>query len=216
MDKYTHIEKALGLEEGQELAVDSKNGFYCNGEIAERLEAFLGKAEETALTADANISALAKANETIASLNGKLAERANEEIDYKNQLAEKDKALTEAQQQIADLNSKVAERDTEIESLKADAQKAEETASTASEEHTKALADKDAEIEELKKQIAGKDAEIEELSKNAPKTPVPSPANTEEKDMNADAPHHFYKPGMSAEESRKALQERKAELRKHF
>lgn len=217
MKKYTHIEKALGLAENQELAVDKLEGFYLNGPLAQQLDENLAEAEQTALTSEANIEALAKANETIASLNATIAENASKAAEAAKAMEEKDAKYAEAQTEISNLNAKMTELNAEIESLKQNAATATETASADSAAHEEALKAKDEEIENLKSQIAEKESEIQELSKNAPAAPVPAPAKQEEEEkMNVDAPHHFYKPGMTAEESRAALAKRKAQLRAKF
>ena len=215
MSKYTHIEKALGLAENQELAVDSLEGFYCNGPLAQQMDENLAKAQQDALTAEANIAALAKANDTIASLNTQVEELKQAAADKQQETENKAKEVEEANQKIADLNAKVVDLEAQIESLKSQAAETEETAGKSEAEHAEALQGKDAEIEALKSQLAEKESEIEELSKNAPKTPAPAPAGQEE-EMEKQAPHHFYKPGMTAEEGRQALAKRKAELRAKF
>lgn len=217
MSKYTHIENAV-LEENQELAVDKLEGFYCNGPLAEKIDNALATAEQSALTAEANIDALAKTNDTIAQLNAKIEAAATEKKTLEEQIstltAEKNDGVTA----LTEANNKIAEMQTEIDTLKANAQTATTDADAQATAHAEALKAKDEEIAQLKQQLSDKESEIEELSKNAPQATTPVPAKQEEgKDMNgkqnAESPIHFYNENMTSAEREQALAKRMAHLR---
>lgn len=192
MLKYTNIEKVLGLQENQQLAVDVCSGFYCDKISAEKIEAYLAEAEKTTITADANVQALSRANETIGSLNAKVTDLNMEIANLKKSLAEREQKLTEAEGSILDFKEKMEKAD-------------------------KITKQAQNEIDFLKQSLSEKEAEISELSKNAPSAPIPTPSNQNEEEMQEEKnPAHFYEPGMSPAEARKALQNRKKQLQAKF
>lgn len=185
MSKYKHIEKALGLTEDQQLAFDKYGGFYCNAPMVPTLEQTLADFAQQALTAEANIEALGKANTTIANLHSKIDE-------LKASLEENSKtiaSLTADKNLLTEENTKL---NADLENVKSD---------------NSVKADI---IEKMKTTITEKETELDELSKQTTSAPLGKPARATEENADSEdkGKHHFYKPGMTAKEARQAFRNR--------
>lgn len=184
MGKYKNIEKAMGLQENQQLAVDKNGSFYCNEPLAVALEEHLAKASQMALTAEANIEALNRANETISTL---ISEKEN----LSASLQEKNETIALLTDERIQFVTEAAQLKTKAKSTEIEMKKKDET------------------IEALTAKNQEHEAEIEELSKCTSSTPVSAPTKVAEPEAGiSDGEHHFYKAGMTAKEAREALNKR--------
>lgn len=191
MKEYKNIQQACGVEA---LVSDKDNGIYATEPMCDALESALAEYKQKENTLEAKLQEIADLNERIRTLNSEhqaaIDKLNNEHAD----------AIKAKDDEIANLNS---EHQTAIDNLNsehADAIKAKDDE----------IATRDEQIKTLNTTIEQQTAQIAELAEKTPSAPTPgsAPANEGGEKKNPMEVQNVCQEGMTAEERRKALEER--------
>lgn len=176
MKNYKHINEVLEVES---LPVTGDGSFYCNGPLAEKIEARLEEAAR-------NEELLQSHMESVEELNSKVKEL--------------QQAIASGEA-TAEEYAKLSESYKELESALAAAEEAHKSLETKIEELNAVIAEKD-------ETIKAKDAEIDELSNSSVESPTPEGNDGEGKEKETLTPKNIYTSGMSPREMAEAQKKR--------